>query len=60
MTNKEKITNWLRENHPEFSWNRTNGDGSQRRDDTNYINRSEVYEIRDLIYDYYVHCNLKI
>jgi len=58
MTNKEKLTKWLRDNHSELSWSRTGGDGPQRRDDANYINRSEGYEIRDLIYDYYIHCNI--
>ena len=58
MINKEKLTNWLRENHPELSWSRTGGDGPQKRDDANYINRSEAYEIRDLIYSYYTHCSL--
>jgi len=58
MTNKEKLTNWLRENHPELSWSRTGGDGPQKRDDANYINRKEGYEIRDLIYSYYTRCSL--
>ena len=59
MTDKEKITQWLKDNHPELSWKRTGGDGPEKGDDCNYINRSEGYEIRDLIYDYYIHCNLR-
>lgn len=58
MTNKEKLTKWLRNNHSELSWSRVDGDGPQTSDDANYINRSEGYEIRDLIYNYYTCCNL--
>ena len=58
MPNKEKITKWIKDNHSELSWSRTSGDGPQTNDDAKYINRSEGYEIRDLVYDYYTHCNL--
>jgi len=58
MTNKEKMTKWIKDNHPELKWSRTSGDGPQTSDDAKYINRSEGYEIRDLIYDYYIHCNI--
>jgi len=59
MINKEKLTKWLKDNHPELSWSRVDGDGPQTRDDADYINRSEGYEIRDLIYSYYTNCNLE-
>ena len=58
MVDKDKITKWLKDNYPELSWNRTSGDGPQIKIDADFINRSEGYEIRDLIYKYYTHCNL--
>jgi hypothetical protein len=57
MTNEKKVTNWL-ENNTDLSWTRTNGDSPAVRDDRLYINRSEGYEIRDLILNYYKNCNL--
>lgn len=58
MTNKEMLTNWLRDN-TDLSWNRTVGDSPATKQDSNYINRSEAYEIRDLIINYYDNCRLE-
>lgn len=58
MTNTEKITNWLKEN-TDLIWERAGGDERPIREDRNYINRSEGYEIRDFILKYYKECNLK-
>lgn len=57
MTDETKVTNWLKDN-TDLSWTRTNGDSPAVRDDRLYINRSEGYEIRDLILNYYKKYNL--
>lgn len=58
MTNIEKISKWLRDN-TNLSWSRTEGDSPAVQVDSLYINRSEAYEIRDLINSYYKKCNLE-
>ncbi len=57
MTDISKVTKWLREN-TELSWTRTDGDSPATKQDSYYINRSEAYEFRDLIMDFYSECNL--
>lgn len=58
MTNIEMISKWLKDN-TNLSWNRTEGDSPSVKVDSLYINRSEAYEIRDLINSYYKECNLE-
>jgi len=57
MTNKAKITKWLKDN-TDLSWTRTEGDSPAVKLDRLYMNRSEAYEIRDFIINYYQCCNL--
>lgn len=57
MTNKQKITKWLKDN-TDLSWKRVGGDEPPVKLDRVYINRSEGYEIRDFIIRYYKECNL--
>ena len=57
MTNEAKITKWLKDN-TDLSWTRTEGDSPAVKLDRLYINRSEAYEIRDFIINYYQCCNL--
>jgi len=59
MSKEAILTKWLKEEHPELSWTRTSGDTSATGLDSLYLNRGEGYEIRDLIYKYYQHCNLE-
>lgn len=58
MSNEAKVEKWLRDHHQHLSWNRTPGDTPAKRVDAEFINRSEGYEIRDLIVSYYNGCNL--
>lgn len=58
MTNEEILTKWLQDN-TDLSWNRTAGDSPAIKQDLHYINRSEAYEIKDLIIDYYNNCKLE-
>jgi methionine salvage enolase-phosphatase E1 len=57
MSNEAKVSKWLR-NNTNLSWTRTSGDSLAVKLDRVYINRSEVYEIRDFILGYYDCCNL--
>ncbi|MCL1074830.1 hypothetical protein [Shewanella dokdonensis] len=58
MSNEEKVTKWLKEN-TDLSWTRTGGDSPAVKEDREYINRSEGYEIRDFILKYYKECGLE-
>lgn len=57
MSNEAKVEKWLKEN-TESSWTRTSGDTPATKLDLQFINRSEGYEIKDLIVSYYTGCNL--
>jgi len=59
MIEKAILTEWLKSEHPELSWKRTPGDTPDTGLDSLFLNRSEGYEIRDLIYNYYQHCKLE-
>jgi len=54
---QEVIENWLKKNCPELSWRRVGGDKPPIRTDSFYLNRSEGYEIRDLMYEFFKSCN---
>ena len=57
MSNETKVTKWLKDN-TDLSWSRTEGDSPAVKLDRLYINRSEGYEIRDFIINYYKCCKL--
>lgn len=58
MSNEAKVEKWLRDHQKHLSWTRTPGDSPATRIDSKFINRSEGYEIRDLMVSYYNGCNL--
>ncbi len=58
MSNESKVTKWLKDN-TDLSWTRTSGDEPAVKLDRLYINRSEGYEIRDFILNYYSQCGLE-
>lgn len=49
--NAKKVAKWLREN-TKLSDKRTGGDEPAVKEDREYLNRSELYEVRDLIVRY--------
>lgn len=57
MSKEKQVTQWLKDN-TDLSWFRTGGDEPPVKLDRLYINRSEAYEIRDFILNYYSECNL--
>ena len=58
MSKESQVTAWLKDN-TDLSWKRTEGDRPQVKRDRLFINRSEGYEIRDFILNYYEGCNLE-
>lgn len=58
MSAEGEVSKWLRDN-TDLSWTRTAGDGPQVKRDRLYTNRSEGYEIRDVILNFYEECNLE-
>jgi len=56
---KEVVENWLKENHSELCWHRVGGDKPPIRTDSFYLNRSEGYEVRDLMYEFFRNCNIQ-
>ncbi|EHZ2726888.1 TPA: hypothetical protein NJ328_002883 [Vibrio parahaemolyticus] len=51
--NAKKVGKWLRENaDPKLSETRTGGDEPAVEEDREYLNRSELYEVRDVIVRY--------
>ncbi|EDM48011.1 hypothetical protein MDG893_14163 [Marinobacter algicola DG893] len=57
MSKESQVTQWLKEN-TNLSWTRTSGDAPAVKRDRLFINRSEGYEIRDFILQYYDECDL--
>lgn len=57
MSKESQVTQWLKEN-TNLSWTRTSGDTPAVKRDRLFINRSEGYEIRDFILQYYDACDL--
>jgi len=57
-TEETNITKWLGEN-TNLSTTRTSGDTPAIKLDRLYINRNELYEIRDFILKYYKCCKLE-
>ncbi|MGX5833763.1 hypothetical protein ACWIJ6_06355 [Aeromonas piscicola] len=58
MNNEQSVSKWLKEN-TDLSWSRSGGDTPAVKLDRLYINRSEAYEIRDFILEYYDVCKLE-
>ncbi len=58
MSKENQVTQWLKK-HTNLSWTRTSGDFPAVKRDRLFINRSEGYEIRDFILQYYDECNLE-
>ncbi len=56
-TNISNLNEWLEEN-TDLSTTRTSGDSPAVKLDREFINRSERYEVRDLIIELYDDCNL--
>ncbi|MCA2015593.1 hypothetical protein LDJ79_05685 [Vibrio tritonius] len=51
--NAKKVSKWLRENaNPKLSDTRTDGDEPAVKEDREYLNRKELYEVRDVIVRY--------
>ncbi|QAB15383.1 hypothetical protein EPV75_06770 [Hydrogenovibrio thermophilus] len=57
MSKESQVTLWLTEN-TNLSWTRTSGDTPAVKRDRLFINRSEGYEVRDFILQYYDECDL--
>ena len=58
MLNSSRITKWLKDN-TDLDWRRSPGDSPAIKLDSLYINRTEGYEMRDLIVNYYTNCKLE-
>ncbi|MGY4879458.1 hypothetical protein ACLUEY_16435 [Vreelandella aquamarina] len=58
MSKESQVTQWIKE-HTNLSWTRTSGDSPAVKRDRLFINRSEGYEIKDFILQYYDECNLE-